>query len=180
MSQPTIISTSELFEMFPSAESARDYFEAQRWPDGPVCPACGERERIWRDARRPGFYRCNADLLVFTVRTGTIFERSKVLLHKWAVALETARMGISSPQLAEAIGVTQKTAWFMLHRIREACGNDPTELAGIDAITARVFAWRPANKGRAVDTASARAGEARKGQMAPIRARSRTMRRASR
>lgn len=128
------ISTFELFQRFPDNEAARVYFEGQRWPEGPVCPACGERERIWKDAKRLGFYRCNADLVVFTVRTGTIFERSKVPLHKWLYAmylLVTARKGISSLQLHSQIGVTQKTAWFMLQRLREACGNDPTELAGI-------------------------------------------------
>lgn len=133
MSKSTI-STFELFQMFPDQEAARRYFEDQRWPEGPVCPACGERERIWTDAKRHGYYRCNADLVIFTVRTGTIFERSKVPLHKWLYAmylLVTSRKGISSLQLAKQIGVTQKTAWFMLARLREACGNDPTELAGI-------------------------------------------------
>lgn len=132
MSKSTI-STFELFQMFPDQEAARLYFEGQRWAEGPVCPACGERERIWTDAKRPGYYRCNADLLIFTVRTGTIFERSKVPLHKWLHAmylLVTSRKGISSLQLAKQIGVTQKSAWFMLQRLREACGNDPTELAG--------------------------------------------------
>lgn len=65
MSKSTI-STFELFEMFPDAESARLYFEAKRWPDGPVCPACGETTRIY--AKGGGYYRCNADLSVFTVR----------------------------------------------------------------------------------------------------------------
>ncbi len=118
--------------MFPDQESARLYFEAQRWPDGATCPACGEAERI--GTRKGGFYRCNACLTDFTVRTNTIFERSKVPLHKWLYAmylLVTARKGISSLQLHSQIGVTQKTAWFMLQRLREACGNDPTELAGI-------------------------------------------------
>ena len=131
MSKSTI-STFELFTMFPDAESARLYFEAKRWPDGPVCPACGEAKRIYD--KGAGYYRCNADLSVFTVRTGTIFERSKVPLHKWLYAmylLVTARKGISSLQLAKQIGVSQPTAWFMLGRLREACGNDPTELAGI-------------------------------------------------
>lgn len=130
MSKSTI-STFELFQMFPDQESARTYFEARRWPDGTTCPACGEAERI--GTRKGGFYRCNACLLDFTVRTGTIFERSKVPLHKWLYAmylLVTARKGISSVQLHAQIGVTQKTAWFMLQRLREACGNDPTELAG--------------------------------------------------
>ncbi|SNT33115.1 IS1595 family transposase [Sphingopyxis indica] len=130
MSKSTI-STFELFQMFPDQESARTYFEARRWPDGATCPACNEPERI--GTRKGGFYRCNACLLDFTVRTGTIFERSKVPLHKWLYAmylLVTARKGISSVQLHAQIGVTQKTAWFMLQRLREACGNDPTELVG--------------------------------------------------
>lgn len=131
MSKSTI-STFELFQMFPDQESARVYFEVQRWPDGAVCPACNEAKRI--GTRKGGFYRCNACLSDFTVRTGTIFERSKVPLHKWLYAmylLVTARKGISSLQLAKQIGVTQKTAWFILQRLREACGNDPTQLAGI-------------------------------------------------
>lgn len=131
MSKSTI-STFELFQMFPDQESARAYFEAKRWPSGAVCPACGEEKRI--GTRKGGFYRCNACLTDFTVRTGTIFERSKVPLHKWLYAmylLVTARKGISSLQLAKQIGVSQPTAWFMLGRLREACGNDPTALAGI-------------------------------------------------
>ena len=131
MSKSTI-STFDLFQMFPDAETAREYFEKRRWPDGAICPACDERERIGK--RKGGFYRCNACLTDFTVRTGTIFERSKIPLHKWLYAmylLVTARKGISSVQLHAQIGVTQKTAWFMLQRLREACGNDPTELAGI-------------------------------------------------
>jgi transposase-like protein len=131
MSKSTI-STFELFEMFPDADTAREYMEKRRWPSGPVCPSCGEKERIYDKGN--GFYRCNADLLVFTVRTGTIFERSKIGLHKWLYAMYlfvTARKGISSVQLAKQIGTTQKSAWFMLQRIREACGDDPTQLAGI-------------------------------------------------
>ncbi len=120
MSKSTI-STFELFQMFPDQESARTYLEAQRWPDGAICPACGEAERI--GTRKGGFYRCNACLLDFTVRTGTIFEKSKVPLNKWLYAmylLVTARKGISSLQLAKQIGVTQKSACFMLQRLREA------------------------------------------------------------
>lgn len=126
------ISTFELFQRFPDTESARVYFEAMRWPDGATCPACGEAKRI--GIRKGGFYRCNACLNDFTIRTGTIFERSKVPLHKWIYAmylLVTSRKGISSLQLHSQIGVTQKTAWFMLQRLREACGNDPTKLAGL-------------------------------------------------
>lgn len=131
MSKSTI-STFELFQMFPDAESARVYFEKMRWPNGPTCPACGEVERIYH--KGGGLYRCNADLSVFSVRTGTIFEKSKVPLHKWIYAMYlfvTSRKGISSLQLSKQIGVTQPTAWFILGRLREACDNDPTKLAGI-------------------------------------------------
>lgn len=141
------ISTFELFQRFPDQESARLYFEAARWPDGAVCPACGEAKRI--GTRKGGFYRCNACLSDFTIRTGTIFERSKVPLHKWIYAmylLVTSRKGISSLQLHSQIGVTQKTAWFMLQRLREACGNDPTELAGIVEIDEVYIGGKEASK----------------------------------
>lgn len=146
MSKSTI-STFELFQMFPDQESARIYFEAKRWPDGAVCPACNETKRI--GTRKGGFYRCNACLNDFTVRTATIFERSKVPLNKWLYAmylLVTARKGISSLQLAKQIGVTQKTAWFVLQRLREACGNDPTMLAGIVECDETYVGGKEANK----------------------------------
>jgi len=131
MSRSTI-SVFKLSEMFPNEEAARQYIEAYRWPEGAVCPHCREAKRI--KTKTGGYYRCNACLETFTVRTKTIFERSHVPLHKWLHAmyrLMTARKGISSLQLGKEIGVQQRTAWFMLHRIREACGNDLTVLRGI-------------------------------------------------
>jgi transposase-like protein len=122
MSKSTI-STFQLFERFPDQESARVYFESRLWPVGVVCPVCKSGERI--TARKAGYYRCNACKEDFTVRTGTVMERSHIPLNKWLYAmylLVTARKGISSMQLAKEIGVTQKSAWFMLHRLREACG----------------------------------------------------------
>ncbi len=124
MSRSTI-STFKLFELFPDEETARTYLEGRLWPNGAFCPDCRSNERI--TTRLGGFYRCNACKLDFTVRTGTIFGRSHVPLHKWVYAmylLVTARKGISSMQLAKEIGVTQKSAWFMLQRLREACGSD--------------------------------------------------------
>lgn len=127
MSRSTI-STFQLFALFPDEETARTYLEGRIWPNGPVCPECKTGDRITVRANRPGFYRCNACKdFDFTVRTGTVMERSKVPLHKWLYAmylLVTARKGISSLQLAKEIGVTQKTAWFILGRLREACGGD--------------------------------------------------------
>lgn len=115
------ISTFELFELFPDQEAARLYLEGRLWPDGVRCSCCGLQDRI--TTRKGGYYRCNQCKLDFTVRTGTIFERSHVPLHKWLYAmylLVTARKGISSLQLSKQIGVTQKTAWFVLTGLPKA------------------------------------------------------------
>ena len=129
MSKSTI-STFELFQMFPDAEAARVYMEGKRWPQGAVCPACDEAQRI--TTRKGGYYRCNACKTDFTVRTGTIFERSHIPLNAWIVALGivTQSPEVSSAALARGLGVTQKSAWFMLQRLREAYGNGPLAPAG--------------------------------------------------
>lgn len=126
MSDKITISTYQFLQRFKDAESARKYLEAKRWQKGVVCPHCGCVERI-QTRKVVGYYRCLNCVKDFTVRTGTIFERSHVPLDKWLYAMyliATARKGISSLQLSKELGVTQKTAWFMLQRIREACGND--------------------------------------------------------
>jgi transposase-like protein len=146
MSKSTI-STFQLFAMFPDQESARAYLESRLWPNGVRCPVCGLGERI--TTRKGGFYRCNQCKEDFTVRTGTIFERSHVPLHKWIYAMYlvvTARKGISSMQLAKEIGVTQKTAWFILGRLREACGDNFEKLSGIVEIDEAWIGGKEANK----------------------------------
>jgi len=146
MSKSTI-STFQLFEMIPDQETARHILESRLWPNGPRCPVCGLGERI--TTRKGGFYRCNQCKEDFTVRTGTIFERSHVPLHKWIYAMYlvvTARKGISSMQLAKEIGVTQKTAWFILGRLREACKGDLTKLGGTVQIDECFIGGKEANK----------------------------------
>ena len=136
MQDNVTFSTFEFFELFPDEAEARLYLEEQRWgyaPREPVCPHCGCFESITARRSRPGYYRCRDCGDEFTVRTGTIFERSHVPLNKWLYAiylLVTARKGISSLQLSKELSVTQKTAWFMLGRLREACKGDLRKLKG--------------------------------------------------
>jgi transposase-like protein len=141
------ISTLQLFKLFPDQESARLYLEARLWPNGTKCPVCGIGDCI--TARKGGYYRCNQCKEDFTVRTGTIFERSHVPLHKWLYAmymLVTARKGISSMQLSKEIGITQKSAWFVLHRLREACGDELPKLSGIVEIDETYIGGKEGNK----------------------------------
>jgi transposase-like protein len=146
MSKSTI-STFQLFEKFPDVESARKYLEGRLWKDGVMCPKCKAKERI--TPRKDGYYRCNACSLDFTIRTGTIFERSHVPLHKWIYAmylLVTARKGISSLQLGKEIGITQKSAWFVLQRLREACGGDLKKLKGVVEVDEAYFGGKDTNR----------------------------------
>jgi transposase-like protein len=143
------ISTFRLFELFPDEEAARKYLEDRLWPDGPRCPACHSGERL--TTRKGGFHRCNACLIDFTIRTGTIFGRSHIPLHKWVYAmylLVTARKGISSLQLAKEIGISQHAAWFMLQRLREACSapDNIDKLRGIIEIDECFVGGKEANK----------------------------------
>ena len=100
--------------------------EKQLWPNGPVCPHCGGKERIGKmggKSTRIGTYKCYHCRKPFTVKIGTIFESSHVKLHLWLQAIflmASSKKGISSNQLHRTLGVTLKTAWFMSHRIREA------------------------------------------------------------
>lgn len=148
MNDHITISTFQLFKMFPDEETARVYLESRLWPNGVRCPVCSaEKDRI--TTRKNGYYRCNECSEDFTVRTGTIFERSHIPLHKWVYAmylLVTARKGISSLQLSKEIGITQKSAWFMLHRIREACGKDIKKLQGIIEVDETYVGGKEGNK----------------------------------
>jgi transposase-like protein len=124
---------------FKDDQKAREYLEALRWPDGPVCPHCGSVAAPYRlagKAHRPGLLKCKDCLQQFSVTVGTVFERSKIPLSKWLLAaylMTSSKKGISSHQLHRTLGVTYKTAWFLSHRIREAMkDNDGSLLGGPD------------------------------------------------
>ncbi len=111
--------------IFHNEDKARAYLEAQRWPDGPCCPFCGQLDTVrplGGKSMGPGWYHCPICRKKFTVRVGTLYERSHVPLAKWLLAthlLCASKKGMSAHQLHRMLGVTYKTAWFMAHRIRE-------------------------------------------------------------
>ena len=125
--------------IYNDAEAARAYIEAQRWPDGPYCPHCGERERVTKlkgKSTRPGLYACAPCRQHFTVTVGTIYERSHIPLHKWVLAthlMAASKKGISAHQLHRMLNLPYKTAWFMAHRIRagmDGAADGPGGLGG--------------------------------------------------
>ena len=116
----------QLADMFPDEDSARNWFESRVWPNGRHCPRCqSDKTTDASHAKMP--YWCSGCRQYFSVRTGTVLERSKVSLRKWVYAIYlhlTSLKGVSSMKLHRDIGVSQKTAWFMLQRIREAFEDD--------------------------------------------------------
>lgn len=112
---------------FQSDGLAREWFEARIWPNGPVCPHCGSFgegvKRLQGVAHRAGCFQCNACRKQFTVTVGTVMERSKIGLHIWLKAmylLSASKKGMSTHQLHRMLGVSLKSTWFLMHRIREA------------------------------------------------------------
>lgn len=107
-------------------EAAYAWVEAHVWPEGPVCPHCGERHRVSKmkgNATRMGLYKCYACRKQFNVKVGTIFEKSHIPMRLWLQGFYLicgSKKGISSNQLHRTLGITLKSAWFMSHRIREA------------------------------------------------------------
>jgi transposase-like protein len=121
---------------FQDADKAREYLEAKRWPDGPVCPHCGVAgdatklapEEGKKTHARKGVWKCKSCREQFSVTVGTIFEDSHIPLHKWLLAFHllcASKKGMSAHQLHRMLGVTYKSAWFMAHRIRYAMSKQP-------------------------------------------------------
>jgi len=116
--------------IFHDEAKAREALEAELWPDGPVCRHCGNADPAKiakvegkKQSHRPGLYYCNECKGQFTVTVGTVLERSKIPLTKWLMAahmLNSDKNGVSAHEIHRQLGITYKTAWFMMHRLREA------------------------------------------------------------
>ena len=111
---------------FHNENAAREWLEARIWANGRVCPHCGviNKSTLMKGkSHRSGVYQCNACRKPFSVTVGTLYERSHIPLHKWLAAthlLMASKKGMSAMQIHRMLGVTYKTAWFMMHRIRES------------------------------------------------------------
>src|SRR5260221_12230974 len=113
----------EAVQYFATSNVATDFFVKMRWPDGVCCPHCGSVDVAYLANQRRWQCREKHPRRQFSAKVGTIFEESPMGLDKWFVAvwcITNAKNGISSCELARALGITQKSAWFMLHRVRHA------------------------------------------------------------
>lgn len=111
---------------FSDADNCLKYMVDSRWADGVVCPTCGRKDPAYLKTQKKWQCKSAHSKRQFTAKVGTIFEDSPLGLEKWLPAvwmIAAAKNGISSYEIHRALGVTQKTAWFMLHRIREAMKN---------------------------------------------------------
>jgi transposase-like protein len=125
--------------IFQDEDRAREALEAELWPNGPTCRHCGNADatkiaKMQGKSHRPGLYYCNECDGQFTVTVGTVLERSKIPLTKWLMAahlFNSGKNGVSAHEMHRQLGITYKTAWFMMHRLREAMNElSPTPMGG--------------------------------------------------
>jgi transposase-like protein len=122
--------------IFHDEAKAREWLEKRLWAHGPICPKCGVIDQatlMQGDSHRPGLYQCNACREPFTVTVGTLYERSKVPLHKWLAAthlMMASKKGMSALQIGRLLGLSKKTAWFLCHRIRESLRETNPDMLG--------------------------------------------------
>lgn len=130
--EPTTLQQAILY--FSDPDNCLNYIVARRWPNGVECPRCGSKKVTFMASRRVWQCKTRHDRAQFSVKVGTIFEDSPLGLNKWLPAvwlIANCKNGVSSWEIHRAIGVTQKTAWFMLHRVRLAMqGSDGGKLCG--------------------------------------------------
>ena len=143
------ISLLQLTRLFPDDATAEAWFVAQRWPQGIHCPFCDSDNIQERPTRKPQPYRCWECRKDFSVKTGTLMHDSKLGLRIWALALylmNTGIKGVSSMKLHRDLGITQKTAWYLAHRIREAWASGNRLFAGPVEVDETYMGGKNANK----------------------------------
>lgn len=125
MNEP--LDLTRFFRLFPDEASCRKYLETIIWKDGePICPHCGNKQKIYRYKNNRTF-KCASCNRQFQVTTNTVYEGSNLPLQKWFLAfylISSYKKGISSVQLAKSLGITQKSAWFLAHKIRHMLSTD--------------------------------------------------------
>ena len=128
------VSLYEFMNRFETEQDAMEYIESRRWPNGRVCPECGSKETS-RASHKTMPYWCKPCRKYFSVKTGTLMEGSRIEYKKWLMAiyqLSTSLKGVASTKLGNEIGVQQRTAWFLNHRIRTAWANNASQLFGCE------------------------------------------------
>ncbi len=139
------LNLASLAKHFSDEDKAREFLEAQRWPEGPICPHCGELDNAYRLQPKPskkdkhvraGVWKCAGCREQFTVTVGTIFADSHIPLSKWLLAFHllcSSKKGMSAHQLHRMLKVTYRSAWFMAHRIRYTMSQEPlsSKLSGV-------------------------------------------------
>ena len=124
---------AEVFRVFPDDAAAEKWFAGIRWPDQLGCPKCGSVNVQDECKHKTMPYRCCDCAKKFSVRTGTVMEKSKLGYQTWAIAiylLNTSLKGVASTKLARDLGITQKSAWYLAHRIRETWDDSTTQFSG--------------------------------------------------
>ena len=128
------LSIPQIMRMFPDDGTCIEWLEKVRWSNGPVCGHCGCTGRISQAPSKPHTYWCGDCRKHFNVQTGTILHGTRTSLQNWMLVIYsvmTARKGVSAMQLSKEIGVQYRTAWYMLHRVREACQSGEFKLDGV-------------------------------------------------